>query len=37
MPFDPNDKAKVLYDAVSKDYDVGTYDEFKVSIKHNQA
>ena len=28
MPQDPNDKTKVLYDAVSKDYDIGTYDEF---------
>src|SRR5436190_15406819 len=33
MPFDPNDKAKVLYDAVSKDYDLGTYDEFKTKLQ----
>jgi hypothetical protein len=33
MPFDPTDKAKLLYDAVSKDYDLGTYDEFQAKLK----
>jgi hypothetical protein len=33
MPFDPTDKAKLLYDAVSKDYDLGTYDEFQTKLK----
>jgi len=27
------DKSKVLYDAVSKDYNVGTYDEFKTKLQ----
>ena len=27
------DKSKVLYDAVSKDYDIGTYDEFKTKLQ----
>ncbi len=26
------DKSKLLYDAVSKDYSIGTYDEFKKKI-----
>jgi hypothetical protein len=27
------DKSKILYDAVSKDYNVGTYDEFKTKLQ----
>lgn len=27
------DKSKVLYDAVSKDYNIGTYDEFKTKLQ----
>ncbi|HEY6143729.1 MAG TPA: hypothetical protein VIV55_09995 [Flavobacterium sp.] len=27
------DKSKLLYDAVSKDYDIGTYDEFKTKLQ----
>ena len=30
---DPPSKKKVLYDAVSKKYDLGTYDEFELKLK----
>jgi hypothetical protein len=28
------DKSKILYDAVSKNYDLGTYEEFKVKLQN---
>jgi len=28
------DKSKVLYDAVSKDYDIGTYEEFSAKLQN---
>ncbi|AGO47532.1 structural protein [Cellulophaga phage phi19:3] len=32
QPTPPN-KSKVLYDAVSKDYDLGTYEEFETKLQ----
>ena len=28
------DKSKILYDAVSKDYDIGSYDEFSSKLQN---
>lgn len=33
MPEPTQDKTKILYDAVSKDYSIGTYDEFKAKLQ----
>jgi hypothetical protein len=32
-PIQDNDKVKALYDGVSKDYNIGTYDEFKTKLQ----
>jgi hypothetical protein len=33
MPDNPKDKAKVIYDAASQEYDLGSYDEFQTKLK----
>lgn len=32
-PQEPQEKTRILYDAVSKDYSLGTYDEFKTKLQ----